>query len=139
MDIAYDVRLGTHPRAARADVAVVSDRGCDRVRFYRIDPTDPDGPLVDITAPDVPRVFPTRYEQPSPLQPSGAVEGWRDNPVDDQNTVYGLTVAQGDADEVFVSQRERGLVRQLRDRAGGRRQIDLSRSSGRFSSTRRSS
>jgi 3-phytase len=63
-------------------------------------------------------VFPTRYEQPSPLQPSGAVEGWRDNPVDDQNTVYGLTVAQGDPDEVFVSQRERGLVRQLQIVAG---------------------
>jgi hypothetical protein len=29
------------------------------------------------------------------LQPSGAVEGWVDNPVDDQNTVYGLTVVQG--------------------------------------------
>jgi myo-inositol-hexaphosphate 3-phosphohydrolase len=58
-------------------------------------------------------VFPARYEQLSPLQPSGAVEGWRDNPVDDQNTVYGLTVAQGDPDEIFVSQRERGLVRHL--------------------------
>ena len=84
-------------------MAVVSDRGCDRVRFYKIDPTDPDGPLVDITAPNVPRVFPTRYEQPSTLQPSGAVEGWRDNPVDDQNTVYGLTVSQGDVDVIFVS------------------------------------
>ncbi len=113
MDIAYDVRLGKHPHASLGDVAVVSDRGCDRVRFYRIDPTHPDGPLLDITAPDVPRVFPRRYEQPSPLQPSGAVEGWRDNPVDDQNTVYGLTVAQGDPDEIFVSQRERGLARQL--------------------------
>jgi 3-phytase len=48
------------------------------------------------------------------LQPSGAVEGWRDNPVDDQNTVYGLTVAPGEINEVFVSQRERGLVRQLK-------------------------
>ena len=50
VDIAYDVRLGRGPRAARVDVAVVSDRGCDRVRFYRIDLGDPDGPLVDITA-----------------------------------------------------------------------------------------
>ncbi len=92
---------------------MVSDRGCGRIRFYKIDLGDPDGPLVDITAPDVPRVFPTRYEQPSPLQPSCAVEGWRDNPVDDQNTVYGLAVAQGTVDQIFVSQRERGLVRQL--------------------------
>ena len=111
VDIAYDVRLGS--RFGRVDVAVVSDRGCDRVRFYNIDPADPDGPLVDITAPNVPRVFPIRYEQPSMLQPSGAVEGWRDNPVDDQNTVYGLTISQGDIDEIFVSERERGLVRQL--------------------------
>ena len=113
VDIAYGVRLG----GDRADVAVVSDRGCDRVRFYRIDPDAAAGPLIDITAHDVPRVFPERFEQPSPLQPSDVVEGWRDNPVDDQNTVYGLTVAQHDGhdghDAVFVSQRERGLVRQL--------------------------
>ena len=113
VDIAYDVRLGTGRHASEADVAIVSDRGCDRVRFYKIDLSDPDGPLVDITAPDVPRLFPKRYDQPSPLQPSGAIEGWTDNPLDDQNTVYGLTVAQGKSDEVFVTQRERGLVRQL--------------------------
>jgi 3-phytase len=113
VDIAYDVRLGKRPGAPRADVAIVSDRGCDRVRFFRIDPGNPDGPLVDITSAGVPRVFPRRYEQPSALQPSGAVEGWMDNPVDDQNTVYGLTVVQGRAPIVFVSQRERGLVRQL--------------------------
>ena len=113
VDIAYGVRLGVHPRAERVDVAVVSDRGCDRVRFYKIDPSDPGGPLVDITSPNVPRVFPTRVEQPWDLQPSGIVAGRRDNPVDDQNTVYGLTVTQGDADEIFVTERERGLVRQL--------------------------
>jgi 3-phytase len=114
VDIAYDVRLGSRPGAARVDVAIVSDRGCDRVRFFKIDPSDPDGPLVDITSAGVPRVFPSRYEQPSALQPSGAVEGWIDNPVDDQNTVYGLTVVQGQAPDVFVTERERGLVRQLK-------------------------
>jgi 3-phytase len=113
VDIAYDVRLGNHRGAPRVDVAIVSDRGCDRVRFFKIDPGDPDGPLVDITSTAVPRVFPRRYEQPSVLHPSGAVEGWIDNPVDDQNTVYGITVVQGHAPIVFVSQRERGLVRQL--------------------------
>jgi 3-phytase len=112
VDIAYDVRLGVHPWSPRADVAVVSDRGCDRVRFYKIDRNDPNGPLIDITAANVPRVFPERFEQPSVLQPSGAVAGWRSNPVDDQNTVYGLTVAPGE-NQLFVSQRERGLVRQL--------------------------
>jgi 3-phytase len=79
VDIAYGVRLGSRP--GRVDVAVVSDRGRDRVRFYKIDPAGPDGPLVDITAANVPRVFPIRYEQPSALQPSGAVEGWRDNAI----------------------------------------------------------
>ena len=94
-------------------MAIVSDRGCDRVRFFKIDLDDPDGPLVDITSPNVPRVFPRRYEQPSDLQPSGAAEGWVDNPVDDQNTVYGLTVVHGHPAQVFVTERERGLVRQL--------------------------
>lgn len=129
VDIAYGVTLGTHPHAPQVDVAVVSDRGCDRIRFYAIDPSAPDGPLVDITAPGVPRVFPERYDQPSPVQPSGDSEGWRDNPVDDQNTVYGLTVAQDDSHDVFVSQRERGLVKQLRivSTASGRLTYDLTR------------
>lgn len=113
VDIAYDVRLGPWPWSPKADVAIVSDRGCDRVRFFRIDGTSADAPLTDITDAGVPRVFPFRYDQPSPLQPSGAIAGWRDNPVDDQNTVYGLTVAQGPAPTVFVTERERGLVRQL--------------------------
>jgi 3-phytase len=112
VDIAYDVRLGGHSRAQRADIAVVSDRGCDRLRFYRIDP-DAAAPLVDITAADAPRVFPLRYNQPSALQPSGEVEGWSANPLDDQNTVYGLTVTQGGRHDVFVTERERGLVRHL--------------------------
>ena len=111
---------GSGRTAPRVDVAVVSDRGCDRVRFYKIDPSDPHGPLVDVTAANVPRVFPTRYDQPSALQPSGDDEGWRDNPLDDQNTVYGLTVVPGGDGDVFVTERERGLVRQLRDRGHAR-------------------
>jgi 3-phytase len=115
VDVAYDVPLGSHPHAPRADIAVVSDRGCDRIRFYKIDPSDPEHPLEDITAPDVPRVFPFRYDQPSPLQsPPGEEEGWHPNPLDDQNTVYGLTLAPGhELPEIFVSERERGLVRQM--------------------------
>jgi 3-phytase len=113
VDIAYDVRLGTHLGAGRADVAMVSDRGCDRVRFFKIDLSDANGPLIDITSPFVQRVFPERYDQPSPAQPSGTGEGWTHNPLDDQNTVYGLTIAQGARHTVFVSERERGLVRQL--------------------------
>ena len=112
VDIAYGVRLGSRPDSPRADVAVVSDRGCDRVRFFRIDPADPDGPLVNVTSPLVPRVFPERYDQPSSLQSSGGSEGWVENPLDDQNTVYGLTVVAG-SNTVFVTERERGVVRQL--------------------------
>jgi 3-phytase len=92
VDVAYHIALGPSRRDPRVDVAIVSDRGCDRIRFYRIDPLDEDGPLIDITAADVARVFPTRYDQPSPLQPTGALEGWQENPLDDQNTVYGLTI-----------------------------------------------
>ena len=60
-----------------------------------------------------PRVFPSVTSSRHHCSRPGANEGWRDNPVDDQNTVYGLTVAQGDVNEIFVSQRELGLVRQL--------------------------
>jgi 3-phytase len=44
VDIAYEVKLGTHPGATRVDVAIVSDRGCDRVRFFKIDLSDANGP-----------------------------------------------------------------------------------------------
>ena len=95
VDIAYDLKLGTHPGAPRADVAVVSDRGCDRVRFFRIDPSNPDGPLVDITSPGVPRVFRAATTSPRWCSRPATAEGWAANPLDDQNTVYGLTVRSG--------------------------------------------
>lgn len=110
VDIAYGVKLGMGRNAPRADVAVVSDRGCDRVRFYRIDPLNARAPLTDITANDVPRVFPERFNQPSPLQPEGT-PGLEANPVDNQNNAYGLTVAPNG--QIFVSQRERASIRQL--------------------------
>ena len=47
------------------------------------------------------------------LQPSGDSEGWAVNPLDDQNTVYGLDCGPGPIREVFVTERERGLVRHL--------------------------
>ncbi|MFK3982853.1 phytase [Micromonospora sp. NPDC050397] len=51
VDLVEGFRLG----GRRADLAVVSDRGRDRLRFYRIDPTG--RRLADVTAPDVPYVF----------------------------------------------------------------------------------
>ncbi|MFK0237452.1 phytase [Streptomyces vinaceus] len=53
VDLVQGLRLG----GGRADVAVVSDRGNDRLRIYRIDPNKPGGPLTDITAPGARPVF----------------------------------------------------------------------------------
>lgn len=60
------------PDGRRSDVAVVTDRGRDRIRFYRIDGSNPAAPLTDVTDTAVPRAF-------------SATEA----DVDDQFTVYG--------------------------------------------------
>ncbi|WP_051712393.1 phytase [Spirillospora albida] len=52
-----DLVNGLRAGARRADVAVTSDRGHDRLRIYRIDPSRPGGPLTDVTDPAAPRVF----------------------------------------------------------------------------------
>jgi len=67
----------------RADVAVVTDRGRDRLRFYRIDPAAAargEAPLDDVTAADVPLLF-SRDEAE----------------VEDQATGYGLATYGGSA------------------------------------------
>ncbi|MFD7629238.1 phytase [Streptomyces sp. NPDC059851] len=53
VDLVHGLRVG----GARADVAVVSDRGNDRLRIYRIDRDRPGGPLTDITDPGARPVF----------------------------------------------------------------------------------
>ncbi|MET8508282.1 phytase [Streptomyces sp. NPDC004787] len=53
VDLVRGLRVG----GSRADVAVVSDRGNDRLRIYRIDRDRPGGPLTDITDPAVRPVF----------------------------------------------------------------------------------
>ncbi|MFI9004619.1 phytase [Streptomyces sp. NPDC053541] len=53
VDLVRGLRVG----GSRADVAVVSDRGNDRLRIYRIDRDRPGGPLTDITDPGVRPVF----------------------------------------------------------------------------------
>ncbi len=111
VDVAYGVRFGKQ----RRDVAVVTDRGCDRLRVYAIDPDHPHGPLVDITADDVPRVYPWRVVQPSPIQPSELDAGLQANPLDDQDTGYGVGLwHDGDDLYAFVSQRNRSTVQQLK-------------------------
>ena len=75
---------------------LVSDWGCDRVRFYKIDLSAPGGPLVDITARRRPAGFPGCAMSSRRRCSRRAPGRWRDNPVDDQNTVYGLTAVQGE-------------------------------------------
>jgi len=96
----------------RTDVAVVTDRGCDHLRFFAIDPDATGGPLVDVTAAAVPRVFPTRYVQPSPVQSPGEPVRLEDNPVEDQSTAYGLAVYARDPYRfrAAITQRSRSVV-----------------------------
>ncbi|WP_101256689.1 phytase [Streptomyces barkulensis] len=53
VDLLHGLRLP----GGRADLAVVSDRGHDRLRFYRIDRDRPGGPLTDVTDPAAAPVF----------------------------------------------------------------------------------
>ncbi|MEU9304519.1 phytase [Streptomyces sp. NPDC048269] len=69
VDLVHGLRLST----GRADLAVISDRGNDRLRFYRIDAARPGGPLTDVTDPSVRPVFSADQAE-----------------VNEQRTAYGL-------------------------------------------------
>ncbi|MFF7266729.1 phytase [Streptomyces sp. NPDC008159] len=88
-----DLVTGLRTTTGRADVAVVSDRGNDRLRVYRIDPARPGGPLTDITDPAAAPVFSADQAE-----------------INDQRTAYGLATwtdrTTGRA-YALVSQRER--------------------------------
>ena len=75
VDIAYGMRVGR----ALVDVAVVSDRYNDQLRFFVIDPAGADAatPLVEVTAPEQPFMF-------SPDRQA----------VDEGHTAYGVAVWQ---------------------------------------------
>ncbi|MEV6332066.1 phytase [Streptomyces sp. NPDC051909] len=89
VDLVHGLRLSS----GRADLAVTSDRGHDRLRFYRIDRDRPGGPLTDITDPAAPPVFSRDQAE-----------------INDQQTAYGLATwtdpATGKA-YALVSRRER--------------------------------
>ncbi|MEV7283535.1 phytase [Streptomyces sp. NPDC093252] len=68
-----DLVLGTRLTGARADLAVVSDRGHDRLRIYRVDGDRPGAPLKDVTDPAARPVFNTTQDE-----------------INEQRTVYGL-------------------------------------------------
>jgi 3-phytase len=85
----------------KVDVAVVTDRGCDQLRFFAIDPAAPNGPLVEITSPSAPRVFP-------------------DTDREEQQSAYGLAVyTRGSGLRAAVTQRERNVVALLELRVTG--------------------
>ncbi|KUM79182.1 phytase [Streptomyces curacoi] len=103
VDVVYGFSLG----GRKTDLALVSDRGRDRVRAYAIDPAAVAAgrpPLKDVTAADAAPVFSASEAE-----------------VDDQRTAYGLA-AFSDDDEAYVvvSRRSETRVRLLRleDRGG---------------------
>ncbi|QES24982.1 hydrolase [Streptomyces venezuelae] len=102
-----DVVYGFELAGRKTDLALVSDRGRDRVRAYAIDPVavaKGRPPLRDVTAADVAPVFAADEAE-----------------VDEQRTTYGLA-AYSDDDEAYVvvSRREETSLRllELEDRGG---------------------
>ncbi|NUT39524.1 MAG: phytase [Thermoactinospora sp.] len=73
VDLVYGFRLST---GASADLAVVSDRGRDHLRFYRIDPST--GQLTDLTDPAVPYVFNSTQEQVNEAETAYGLATWQD-------------------------------------------------------------
>ncbi|MGX8903703.1 phytase [Streptomyces netropsis] len=74
VDLVQGLRLG----GARADVAVVSDRGNDRLRIYRIDRDRPGGPLTDVTDPGVRPVFSAHQAEINKQKTAYGLATWTD-------------------------------------------------------------
>ena len=97
-----DVLYGFPLRGRSVDLAVVTDRGRDQLRFYAIDAGAArrgQPPLTDVTAAQVPFVFSKNQSE-----------------VNQQTTAYGLavtSVGKGLASFAFVSQRSRTKVASL--------------------------
>ncbi|QEV22073.1 phytase [Streptomyces alboniger] len=92
VDLVHGLRLSS----GRADLAVTSDRGGDRLRFYRVDRDRAGGPLTDVTDPAAPPVFSASQEE-----------------IDEQRTAYGLatwTDKSTGRSYALVSRRERTSV-----------------------------
>ncbi|QCX80955.1 3-phytase precursor [Streptomyces sp. YIM 121038] len=65
--------------SGRADVAVVSDRGSDRLRIYRVDRDRPGGPLTDVTDPAAPRVFSASQAEANEQRTAYGLATWTDH------------------------------------------------------------
>lgn len=61
-----------------SNLAVVSDRGNDRLRFYRIDPSRPGSPLTDVTDPAASPVFSTSQSDINEQRTAYGLATWRD-------------------------------------------------------------
>lgn len=91
VDLVYGFTLDS---GEKVDLAIGSDRGLDIIRVWRIDMAAAQ-PLTEVTDPAEPRAFPSR--------PSRDQSGLEDNPLDDQNTVYGLAAwTDRDAGKTYV-------------------------------------
>lgn len=111
VDVVYGVAI---PTRGVVDLAIATDRGCDRLRIFAIDPNNASQPLTDITDSDAPRVFADRILQPSQYQPAELDAGVSSNPIDEQNTAYGLAIFKEEQRvRVFVSQRSRSRLKEL--------------------------
>lgn len=104
VDLVHGLKLST----GRADLAVTTDRGNDRLRFYRIDPRTPSRPLTDVTDPAVAPVFSADQAE-----------------INEQRTAYGLATWTDRATGrtyALVSRRERTTVAllELTATAGGK-------------------
>ncbi|GHE93211.1 hydrolase [Streptomyces longispororuber] len=91
-----DLLQGARLTTGRADLAVTTDRGNDRLRVYRVDRDRPGGPLTDVTDPDAPAVFSASEEE-----------------VNEQRTAYGLATWTDKAtgrSYALVSRRERTAI-----------------------------
>jgi 3-phytase len=92
VDLIPGVRVGHKV----VDLAVVTDRGRDKLRFYAIDPKRPE-PLVDVTAPDAPFVFSADQDE-----------------VNTELTAYGLATGKvGPLPVAFVTRAGRSTVAAL--------------------------
>ncbi|CAM5485925.1 hydrolase [Streptomyces spiroverticillatus] len=91
-----DLVAGLRLSSGRADLAITSDRGHDRLRFYRIDRDRTGGPLTDVTDPAAPAVFSRDQAE-----------------VNEQRTAYGLatwTDRSSGRSYALVSRRERTSI-----------------------------
>ena len=121
VDVAYGLKL---PGGGRIDVAVATDRALDVIRVYRIDPSAK-------RAADRGHRLPERGA-PSRCARRSDNTGLEDNPLDDQNTAYGLALWHDrDAGRLIAVVTQRGKARLglflLRARADGKVVVEFER------------